>query len=451
MEESKSIEELAKEREEFNQIAKSLADDYMTIYYIEIESGRYTEFSHSDVYESMNVPRHWEDFYKETRDNAIKYVHPDDREFAEGLYYKEKMLENLKGKKSFSYKYRVMVSGQPRYFRFTVIRADDGKHIVLCVKDINDEMTAETVQKKNQITFGQIAESLASNYDVIYYVNTSDASYVGYTTNNIYGKLEVHNEGQDFFRESKNIMSLIVHPQDAKKVREVLSKDYMLSALVDRKQFSIDYRLIIENEPQYTRLTARKSSDKEHFIIGVENINDEALKEKAHLKELSREKELARRDELTGVKNKTAYAELESGVQEKIDKGLEYHPFAIAICDINWLKIVNDTEGHKAGDEYIKAASKLICDVFSHSPVFRIGGDEFAVFLGGSDYPEREELIKKLRNQVSANKESGSGPVIAVGLAEFEPGNDTKVADVFERADNLMYEDKRRIKDNGRI
>lgn len=62
-------------------------------------------------------------------------------------------------------------------------------------------------------------------------------------------------------------------------------------------------------------MTVRKSSDGTHFIIGVENVDDEIQKEKQHLKELKTEKELARRDELTGIKNKTAYKELEKSVQ----------------------------------------------------------------------------------------------------------------------------------------
>ena len=445
-----AIQRSEKEKEEFNNIAKSLAEDYLSIYYINIETGRYTEFSSSDEYESMNVPKHWDDFYKDTRDNVRLFVHPDDREFAISLYYKEKMLEKLKDKKSFSYKYRIMIKGDARYFSFTVIRADDGEHLVLCVKDINDEITTETMRlekQKKHITYSQIAESLASNYDVIYYVDTDDTSYVGYTTNDTYGQFEVKNEGQAFFRETKNILSFIIHPQDRKKITDILDKDYLLSVLEEKKRFSIDFRMIIENDPQYTRLTVSKSSDKKHLIIGVENINDEINREKEHIKALSLEKELARRDELTGIKNKTAYAELEKTTQSNIDSGKENLPFAIAVCDINWLKKINDSKGHKAGDEYIKAASKLLCDIFAHSPVFRIGGDEFVVFLGGSDYSEREELIKKLREQVHENMLKGRGPVIAVGIADFDPDKDSKVSDVFERADSMMYEDKRRLKE----
>ena len=190
----------------------------------------------------------------------------------------------------------------------------------------------------------------------------------------------------------------------------------------------------------------RKSSDSEHFIVVVENIDEEVRKEREHLKALNSEKELARRDELTGTKNKMAYTELENSVQNNIDNGVDYFPFALAVCDINDLKKTNDTDGHKAGDELIKAAASLLCDIFDHSPVFRIGGDEFAIFLRGNDYHNREGLIKKLKEKVLENLEGGSGPVIAAGMSAFEQGRDRSVSEIFERADNLMYEDKSALK-----
>ena len=165
------------------------------------------------------------------------------------------------------------------------------------------------------------------------------------------------------------------------------------------------------------------------------------------MKALKTEKELARRDELTGTKNKTAYKELEASVQSNIDNGMDYMPFALIVCDTNNLKEINDTQGHVAGDEYIKASAKLLCNIFKHSPVFRIGGDEFVVFLRGDDYNKKQELMDKLRNQVLKNKESGNGVVLASGIAEYEPDNDSLVSEIFDRADRAMYENKQMLKE----
>ncbi|MBE5871536.1 MAG: diguanylate cyclase [Lachnospiraceae bacterium] len=308
---------------------------------------------------------------------------------------------------------------------------------------VNQRM--EEVQKK-RVTFGKIAESLALNYDVIFYVNTQDCSYTGYSANSIYGGLEVKTGGEDFFADSRNDLRDALHPQDREHTLAVLDRDYLLASLEKRRQFSIDYRLCVGDKAQYTRLIARKVKDASHFIICVENIDEEVRKEKEHLRALNTEKELARRDELTGTKNKNAYTEYERLIQEKIDKGEEKISFAIAICDINDLKKINDTRGHKAGDDYIKAAAKLLCGIFAHSPVFRIGGDEFLIFMQNDDYTARKELFAKLEQQVDKNRIEETGPVIASGMAEYEPTIDRRVSSVFERADNLMYDNKRQLK-----
>lgn len=442
-------EDARKGRERYTQIATSLANDYEAIYYINIETGKYLEVSVSESYETLNVPMEGEDFYKETRENAERYAHPDDREFAVSMYYKETMLKNLEGRKSYSYRYRIMVGDAARYYRFVVMLSEDGKHFVLCDKDIHDTITAETAlleKQKAHVTFSQIAESLASNYDVIYYVDIVTGEYMGYTSHNIYGELKIAQSGDDFFEETLKNLAGIVHPQDMERMVAAMDKDYMITALEGRKQYNVEYRLIIDGEAQNTRLSVRKSSDGIHFIIGVENIDEEVRMKNEHIRALNTEKELARRDELTGTRNKTAFTELEQSIQVNIDGGTGCQPFALIVCDLNDLKKINDTEGHKAGDEYIRSSAKLLCDIFVHSPVFRIGGDEFAVFLSGPDLDASERLIDKLRSKVLANLDKHEGPVIAVGMTEFKPGDDMNVTDVFDRADQLMYEDKRELK-----
>ncbi len=438
-----------KEKEVYDHIATGLAEDYEAMYHIDIETGEFQEFSISQEYKTMNVPVEGHDFFIETQANVDRFVHPDDREFARNLYSKETMLKNLEGRKSYSYKYRIMLGGQPRYFRFTVMRANDNRHIVLCEKDIDDEITAETIRLENHkkhITFGQIAESLAANYDVIYYVNVEDSSYVSYECKNIYGQLDMKKSGDDFFAESQADVQQIVHKNDRDRVLGFMDKNHMINSLKNHKSSSIDYRIMAGTRSHYVRMTVRKTSDSTHFIIGIENIDAEVKREKQHLKALNTERELARRDELTGVKNKTAYKELEKSVQSNIDNGMDYLPFALVVCDANNLKRINDAEGHVAGDEYIKKSAMLLCEIFDHSPVFRVGGDEFVVFLRGSDYTGRKELMERLRCKILENLLSGSGPILASGMAEYDPETDSLISEIFDRADKEMYENKQMLK-----
>lgn len=155
-------------------------------------------------------------------------------------------------------------------------------------------------------------------------------------------------------------------------------------------------------------------------------------------------------DPLTGVKSKHAFSVQEAQLEARCASG-EAGDFGVVVCDVNGLKHINDTLGHKAGDEYIRAACALLCEHFKHSPVFRIGGDEFVVLLQGRDYEAREELLREINARIEENLGRGGGVVASLGLAEFEPGGDDTFHEVFQRADGRMYERKTQLKSMGAV
>ncbi|MBO4389601.1 MAG: EAL domain-containing protein [Lachnospiraceae bacterium] len=438
----------ARLKEIYNQIALSLAEQFVTFYYIDLENNTYVEISSSDDYKKLNVPVTGVDFFAESRRNIRKHVHPEDRDKALKQHYKDVMLDNLKDRNSYSAEWRLVIDGQIRNIRHTQIMGSDHKHLLVCVENIDSEVKAKQQAAediKRSETFTQIAERLASYYDLIYYIDCKTLRYCELSAKRLSGELKVQEEGDDFFSiAAKNANRLIFH-EDRARVKHFLDRDNLISQLEDRQQLTSDYRMNIEGGgTQFTRMTVTYSVDHSHFIICVENREKDVQKEQEHLAALSMANQLARRDELTGTKNKTAFQEAEKKLQQRIDE--EEGPFGIVVCDINGLKIINDTKGHKAGDEYIKASCKLVCNIFHHSPVFRIGGDEFAVVLTGQDYENREILLSALRRQVEENSRIDEGAVVASGLAVFEAGTDHTVGDVFDRADNMMYEDKARLK-----
>ena len=159
---------------------------------------------------------------------------------------------------------------------------------------------------------------------------------------------------------------------------------------------------------------------------------------------------LAYADALTSVRNKSAYDLFERELQERIDKGDKNLHFAIAMLDCDDLKVINDTHGHDKGDVYLKNSSHLILRVFQHSPVFRVGGDEFVVILQNEDYNNSERLrkhfIEKSAEISSFSKKPWEKICVAVGIATYDPRIDKTVEDVLRRADHLMYENKRERK-----
>ena len=159
--------------------------------------------------------------------------------------------------------------------------------------------------------------------------------------------------------------------------------------------------------------------------------------------------ELAHMDALTGIRNKLAYDKEIEKIDDMIGDGDA--EFGIAMIDLNFLKSINDTYGHEYGNKAIKRLSQIICDVFAHSPVFRIGGDEFAVILRNHDYQHIEQLEQQF-NQQMENPEHDSilqpweSISAAFGYALFDTRRDHYADDVFKRADQCMYERKKAMK-----
>ena len=170
---------------------------------------------------------------------------------------------------------------------------------------------------------------------------------------------------------------------------------------------------------------------------------------KAHISDLNEQVFV---DALTHVKNKGAFEKTVKELQEQIDAGAKPE-FAIGAFDCDNLKIINDKYGHDKGDAYLKAASDTISRVFKHSPVFRTGGDEFAVILKKEDYLNREALGTQFDIVSETTNASAAEPweyvCVSKGFAVFDPATDSTVIQVLQRADKLMYEDKRERKESG--
>lgn len=183
--------------------------------------------------------------------------------------------------------------------------------------------------------------------------------------------------------------------------------------------------------------------------LGIMMINYFSMKkwENKALSERDAARDAAYRDPLTGVKSKYAFVDKESETDELISAGTA-ESFGVIVCDVNGLKQINDTLGHKAGDSYIKEAAVLICEHYKHSPVYRVGGDEFVVFLEGYDYENRDTFLREMNNEIEGNIKKGK-VVISLGMSDFVSGTDNKFHSVFERADVLMYERKKELKSMG--
>ena len=160
--------------------------------------------------------------------------------------------------------------------------------------------------------------------------------------------------------------------------------------------------------------------------------------------------ELANKDALTGIRNKTAYDEEVQKLEQMIRLG-DLNKLGLAMIDLNFLKKINDSYGHDKGNLAIKKLCALVCTIFEHSPVFRVGGDEFIVVLKGSDLENIDSLTKRFEDSLKQMEEDESlepweKVSAAMGIAYYDPEGLADLEAVFKAADERMYENKARMK-----
>ena len=313
----------------------------------------------------------------------------------------------------------------------------------IAFKFINDENT-----RRNE----DIVRILADEYAIVLYVDIENEvvsfSNLPPYTDKIFKQTVQHGNYIDLI---KLYIDQKIYEPDKELISKLLDKEYLVEYFTTKKSLSITYREKTEDSFKYYEMKIVKNGegDPRTFVVGIANKDAEIRARQEQERRLESALVLAQNDVLTGVRNRTGYDIYERSLNADIESG-KVKEFAIVMFDVNRLKKTNDVEGHDKGDQMLKNASKLICDVFQHSAVFRTGGDEFVAVVCGDDYSNRDALLKELRRRVEENEDK-DGPAyvnvsMASGMALFDPKIDSYVDDVLRRADDLMYENKSMMK-----
>ena len=190
---------------------------------------------------------------------------------------------------------------------------------------------------------------------------------------------------------------------------------------------------------------SRMSQDIKSYILDILSAEGRIKTAEQKAEGMSR---IAYQDALTHVKNKASYNLKTAELAAQITDGQA--EFAVVMVDLNHLKLVNDTYGHEKGDKYIVGSCKIISDIYKHSPVYRIGGDEFVIILQGEDYRKRRTLYETLERKFREARENPSAEPwerysAACGMSEYSGAEETP-EQVTRRADEIMYRNKQEMK-----
>ncbi|MCR4898772.1 MAG: GGDEF domain-containing protein [Acholeplasmatales bacterium] len=429
-------------------IAKSLASDFVCSFFINKTTGRYIEYSSSDIYKSLNIPATGNNYFDIFENAIMKIVYLEDKDVVYTAFNKENILKVLEVDKSFTLTFRIIINDSPLYIEMKITdMINDDNHVVCGIKNVDAHMKRlEEYEnyKRNSLTFGGIAEALASDYAALIYVNTKNDKYKEYYSSDRYKALGIPSEGTGIFSGVDGLKKHI-YLDDLQLFLRSCNKENILNVLKEEKSYNLNIRILLNGEPVYCliKITKMVLEDDFHVVIGISNVDEDVKRELKYNESINEAKDLAYKDSLTGLKSKNAYNDIETKINldiiNKINK-----PFAVVVCDINGLKEVNDTLGHAQGDLYIKSGADLIAGIFKNSDVYRIGGDEFVVIVEGNDFINRNELLEQI-HAISVCNIKKKCVSIAAGMSEFTK-EDNSVHDVFKRADRYMYDNKKEIK-----
>ena len=432
----------------YTHIAQTLARSYTDLFYVNLETDEFIEYRPADTAKALSEERRGERFFEKYKVEADMYVYPEDRAAFVKALDRKNLLDALNRDGSFMMTYRLLGEDGPIYVSMKVSRMDDDERfIIIAVSDIDAQTRQNILDAKVREERNAYARinALAGNYLCVYVVEPEDGHYREYSAAQGLERLSLPPQGDDFFAALREAGKRIVYREDVQRFLSMFTREGVMSEIERGGMFSMTCRLMIDGAPMYVHLRAAMVEENagRRMIFGINDIDAYARREEDYARRLAQAQSRATIDALTGVKNRHAFLEAEARLNGQIAEGVAPQ-FAVTVLDVNDLKRVNDTAGHQAGDQLLRDACRVVCVTFDHSPVFRIGGDEFAVISRGGDYERIDALVETIRAH-NAGAQRDGGVVIACGMAKFA-GDDASVNAVFERADRNMYEDKISLK-----
>lgn len=212
-----------------------------------------------------------------------------------------------------------------------------------------------------------------------------------------------------------------VYPKSMEKIALALETD---------KMQLFDYELNYNNTVSYYEARFIKFQEDEVFAI----LRDVTELKKSQLKN----EHLVYHDQLTGIYNRRYFEEQLTRLDSE-----QHLPLAIAMVDVNGLKLTNDAFGHQTGDKLLKYIANLLLEqTFSKNDlVARIGGDEFAIVYPNTGEEEVETRIRNIYSKLNDRSKKHFIISVSIGWASKNK-SDQNLSEIFNKAEEHMYRKK---------
>ena len=255
-------------------IARALAADYFRLYYVNLKTEEFIEYSSGVGSHNLAEERHGTDFFNSARLDARIFLYSEDQAAFLEAFTKENILLQLARQGVFTISYRMMTGYDPVYMSMKIMRMDgDENYIIIGISSIDAQMKEK--ERLERIREKELSDArlraVSSKYICLYSVDLATGHYTQYSTNSDYEELRLSKIGTDFFFDALANGSRLVLPEDFPGYREQMQEENILQKIRACGLFTFDYRLMLNGEPQQVHLQASlvNESNGQKLIVGV--------------------------------------------------------------------------------------------------------------------------------------------------------------------------------------
>ena len=263
--------------ETYANIARALATDYFHLFYVNLETEDFIEYSSNVGEDEISTERHGEKFFSKSREKALTVIHKDDRDLFIKSFTRENVLSQIDKNGTFTLIYRLLKFDVPFYVNLKAVRMkNDKKHLFVGVNNIDSQVKQKKIveqAKQNQLAYTRLM-ALFGDYICVYVINLKDNSYIQYQATAEFEEIGVQTEGEDFFKDTQINAEKAVVPEDRELFKLRHTKEVILDSIRKEGVFTSHHRLMISGKSVMVavRTVLVKEDGEDKLIMGVRKI-----------------------------------------------------------------------------------------------------------------------------------------------------------------------------------
>ena len=317
------------------------------------------------------------------------------------------------------------------------------ENFILAFRDIDKSIRKHISDKRYLREQLDIVETLSRDYYNIFKINPQTGEVVilkldGYVTKGMEGAGEKVYSYDVLY---KQYVKDRVYSEDQEWMYDAISLDTVNRKLLDNSEYVSSYRVMDNGEVhyyQFTYILINANITNSAMLAGFKNVDDIV----ASAKERQNLEILASTDIMTGILNRG------SGERKVIDAMANDKAGMLCILDVDRFKNTNDNYGHSVGDKVLRGIADVLKITFRDEDIiFRLGGDEYAVYVMNlNDEEAGKAVMDRVFNEIAkmdVPELGGRNVCVSAGAAFFKEGDKRSFEELYKLADSGVYESKK--------